>query len=1775
MKPTFEILRGELERLFSNSDLKKLCSDYLGIDPEEKGIYDESKAVLVRRLVDWCDGECAILALADAVMSQKKGMADPRLKQIYENRFTFSDLPAGTEIDDFVIEKKMKDGGLGSIYVCSRANAEGEEDRKRFAMKILHADHTLDRYATQRFKTLMRILKEDQGEAIQKNLAVGDLPDGRSFVVSPWFEGKPLTQLIPLPIFDALDMLEIILNALERVYERGFVHGDLNPGNVFVRPEDATDDNGRKIVLLGFGVDRLFHRAASDSRGNSSYGMFNGRAPEQARGGQPDIRSDIYTLGALLHEIVSGKPPFDGPTAIDIVAAHLTQTVPPISDIIDDPCAVALDDTIAKMMAKEPRQRPQNLDEVHKLLETTRRKAEEIAARSAQTGTRDDIELWGEELLGSPENEEILQALKDEAKNFNAWGAAVEIMEEAALSCDDTDVTRRLMFEAAATAVRYVKDYEKASGIYNQFLETNPEDQQAKDAMLDLMRAEGRYEDLITELASRAETVEDPEGKLELIREIASVYEDKQKDYSSAFDYYTACLTGTASDKALVEKLEVLATRTERFQDLAGTCGTAAQTAESAGDTDMAIFYYERTGRLYFEKINEASYALTCFQKVLEFRPADTGALLALTDLYRSAQQWSELAEMLIRLAEAEPTPVANRKRRVEAAGIFYKRLSDTSRSLELLEAVIADDPTSEQAVTLLAEIYENTKEWDKLTKILSDSVDALPEGEEQLKVRYRLGELHEDRLDDLKSAREQYEKVLSIDAQHLDSIKGLERIYARTSDAAGLRDNLEIQLEIAVTPKQRLLLRERLAGIYEEEFKDYDKAIDYLQAVLETDAEHKSSLITLTRLYRNAERWENLTEVLAKRAVSADDEEKKDLLTERAEVIREKIGDAKRASHAFMEVTSLGVDDALGTLARTQEDAGEYDATIATVRKMIDAAGDIDSKIALFMRIASIQLDKMDDATEAAATLRRVKDMAPGKPDVISELRRVLVAQGNYAAALDTLEEELTLVKGSHARAGIFAQMGLICVENIDDKNRATKYFEQAIELDEGNLIAGDNVSTLYRESGNWEKALPIYERWASSVDALSTEQQIQLFTQMGEGYTQLEQQDKALKAFSRAADIAGEDMALIRRLGETALELKNFELAKEQFSRYYGAQSEKLNADEKVDFLVSMARACIGAKDFSEASKLVRQATVMSPEHREARLLLAEVHEQRGDFRGMVDALERVLSSTDKDDPTRADLLHRSATVLFEKLKDVEGAAGRLKEALLVNPEDRAVLGDLLKIYTTTKQFNEVIDVVLRIASLVDDPGQLARYYSTAAKIYRRELKRPQKAIEYFELAVEQDSTLDEAESAIIEILTEHSEWEHLESHYKKAIARLPKDSLSADKMAIYKPLADLLINKLDRQKDGILITEAMVKLEPENNAWKEKLVDLYGWKPDYAKKATTMHRQLLAANPGRVDSFRMFYRIFSADEAPDKAWCAASLLSLLNQASPEERTYYREYQPEDLPTLSSRLQDEHWSRLLIHDEMNQTISAIFAVIGSAIASVKGQNHSQLGLDPTTALDVTTDTSSFAGFVNFAAGAMSITPPPLFYHQGQKGGFDLVTTNPPCIVAERGAKEIRDRMGTAFALGQQLTLCRSGLYVRKVVESGTELSAWLLASIKSFVPTLPVPSDLAGPVSDKLPSLRSLDTNSLERLQGHVQSFVAMTTDVNLKRWARSVDYTMDRAGLLLCGDVAVAVRMLKTQIKDKATLADRLRALTLFTVSDEHFQLRNHLGTALKNA
>ncbi|HUT78374.1 MAG TPA: protein kinase, partial [Polyangia bacterium] len=740
-----------------------------------------------------------------------------------------------------------------AVWSCT---AEGQDASgpARYAAWVIHGEHALDASAVQRFLTQMRVLRHVDNGSIQPVERVGSLPDGRPWAMIRWNEGSTLAALAPLPVTRALAVFSAVLEALDAVHALGLVHADLRPENVLVRaPAEGEDEDAPPhVVLLGLGLDKLFHKPEPPGPGGTmlALGMVKNLAPELVRGSPADIRSDIYGLGALLFEAITGKPVFSGRFPAEVLVAHLTKPPPEASGLIETPIPRSIDAMIGKLLAKSPAQRPRDIAEVRKDLVEARRSAEEAAAKAAQTGTLEDIETWADALIENPGDREILEELFRETRRCNAWGAAVQVLEEAAAIADDVQDGRRLLLAAADGATRHLKDFALAGEILSQLQEANPGDEEIAEAQLRLLRAEGRFEALIEKLVAKAEAIENDLARLGVIREIACVYETELKEPGKAFDYYLACL-GAGIEEELVEHLERLAVRSDRLAELAASCAPIVAAAEQSSDTEGAVYLYRKLGGWYLEQLDQPTHALTCFQKVLELTPADTAALEAMADLYRGAQQWKELAETLVRLGESETSPARGRDHLHAAARVHYERLSETDTAREILDGVLAEDPVHAEAVNLLTVIHEKGGNWDKLAALLARKADGIAAGPEQAAARVRLGELFEDRLSDLKAARAQFEKARAADQKNLDALKGLERICARQSDHVGLHNVLEQELELAVTPRQRVLLLERLAEIDEEEFRDDAKAIARHVEIRKVDPTHRSALIVLTRLFR------------------------------------------------------------------------------------------------------------------------------------------------------------------------------------------------------------------------------------------------------------------------------------------------------------------------------------------------------------------------------------------------------------------------------------------------------------------------------------------------------------------------------------------------------------------------------------------------------------------------------------------------------------------------------------------------------------------------------------------------------------------------------------------------------------------------------------------------------------------------------------------------------------------------------------------------------------
>ena len=255
----------------------------------------------------------------------------------------------GTTISHYRIIERLGGGGMGEVF-----EAEDLRLGRRVAIKFLSDELARDPVALERFQREARAVSALNHPYICTLHDIGDA-DGRPYFVMELLVGESLKQRMRRKAMGWREAVTItcqLADALEAAHARGIVHRDLKPANVFI-----TDRGTAK--LLDFGIAKQASGPDDDAsltavtRAGSTLGTAAYMAPEQIRGGEVDSRADIYSLGILLYELVSGRLPFDGTHRLAILSAHLTETPRPLVEVA--PGAPAwLCEAVGRAMAKKP-----------------------------------------------------------------------------------------------------------------------------------------------------------------------------------------------------------------------------------------------------------------------------------------------------------------------------------------------------------------------------------------------------------------------------------------------------------------------------------------------------------------------------------------------------------------------------------------------------------------------------------------------------------------------------------------------------------------------------------------------------------------------------------------------------------------------------------------------------------------------------------------------------------------------------------------------------------------------------------------------------------------------------------------------------------------------------------------------------------------------------------------------------------------------------------------------------------------------------------------------------------------------------------------------------------------------------------------------------------------------------------------------------------------------------------------------------------------------------
>jgi serine/threonine-protein kinase len=271
-----------------------------------------------------------------------------------------SDPYLGKEVaGQFRIVEKIGKGGMGAVY-----KAEQPDMNRYVAIKILHSRYLSRSDLVSRFRREARAMSQLSHPNTARVFLYGQLDDGACYFVMEHLVGRNLAQIVraegAMKPRRAMRIMTQVCGALEEAHQAGIVHRDLKPENIFVTSQGGIHDFPK---VLDFGLAKVTERQMRPgSMVLTQQGMVFGTpefmSPEQAHGKTLDARSDIYSLGIILYELLTGKLPFDAKQPIEFIQLHVNATPIPLSERLPEATFPAgLEEVVMAALAKKPEER--------------------------------------------------------------------------------------------------------------------------------------------------------------------------------------------------------------------------------------------------------------------------------------------------------------------------------------------------------------------------------------------------------------------------------------------------------------------------------------------------------------------------------------------------------------------------------------------------------------------------------------------------------------------------------------------------------------------------------------------------------------------------------------------------------------------------------------------------------------------------------------------------------------------------------------------------------------------------------------------------------------------------------------------------------------------------------------------------------------------------------------------------------------------------------------------------------------------------------------------------------------------------------------------------------------------------------------------------------------------------------------------------------------------------------------------------------------------------
>ena len=941
--------------------------------------------------------------------------------------------------------------------------------------------------------------------------------------------------------------------------------------------------------------------------------------------------------------------------------------------------------------------------------------------------------------------------------------AAQDRAERLALSVDLADVyelrmeDERIAFDTLAAA-----------------LKENPADTSLWDRMGSLSERLGLPEELAKHLSEAYGKELDEAEAQELAGRLAKLYDMELGRTADAEPYYVKVLEADPGNETAFASLEGLFTSTERWDDLLGLYRKSLE-AEAAAVPRLDLLL--KVCFIVDEMNRDVPAAIDAYRAVLEEDPGNNEAVRALTGLYEEAGRWDDLSALLRNELEGASgsDAVQLRYRLGEIAEHFLKNPAqamdyyeqvieedaDHLRVQEALERLLENDDLRQRAATVLARNYEHQGAAEPLARVLMIALeDPEMEPSERVEVLTRVADLRERRLGDPDGAFEALSVAFVAEPDNEYVSEEISRVAAENGMESVLCDLLdEVIPNTLDDPALATSLMAQAARIYDERLGDLEKAEQAYRRLLEFDKDNPETALpaveALDRLLTGKEAWQELLDVLrVKVTLCGDPMDQKDILHRMAEIEESILERPKAAVTLFAEILEIDEADmpALFGLERLYDRLEEWIDLIEVLRKRALIESSADARTELYLRVARLFEERLEDVDEAIAAYNQVCDEAGPDAEAQNALARLYQATSRWQDLYDVREAQEPLLDDQTARAQMLFEMGDLLRTKLNDPDRAVEKLGQALEIDPSHGEARASLEALLdtpvklevirilrplcEAEGNYEKLLRFADIQSKEADdPLERSRVLREAAEVAE--VGLEDMDRAFTLLGRAFrdGTASPDLpALIDNMERVASHVDGFDTL---VDLYRDVAPDILDGDLQIRCYLRAAEiAHTIIEDLPTAREYYVKVLDMDGENERAMNALEEIYQAQEQYLELFEIYRRKVQNA-YDDDLRREILFKQARVCEVNLEDISGATQTYETILETEPDNEAAMEALERLYPQSERWADLMDLLDRRVEMgTGDPVELLHRLGGLA---HEKLGDEERALDYFARALE----------------------------------------------------------------------------------------------------------------------------------------------------------------------------------------------------------------------------------------------------------------------------------------------------------------------------------------------------------------------------------------------------------------------------------------------------